>query len=545
GAMAKTWPGGAAMGSLNTVDSAGSCDSVISGNSGCSDDSMEHLSPEERACLMFLEETIEAMEMMEDSGISNDEPDFGPNLSYVAADPGNTTMNNTTPALDQTIEPTPASAITPKDIETADLEVQSSPSMSRSAPDAAAQLPLSQANAVGAASHDPGNGITTEPCSADASELDLGIIPPPLDFMDEPEPLPLLEVLNEVPPQAETSTEPEAPAPADLQQSELKVSSEKHSLNSFEVDGPSVPPPPAEEDSVPLNPYLDVPEPKAPPAVAPKPKSIPANILLRSHKPTGTGSEANSSHSTASRDMLMDPQKVRLEALRKLGLLKGSQETSPPASALGGSLKSRTSQEVPPVSQGDPPLRSPPSSHVHSQPAASMSLHSVPPAAAPPKLLPAPEAFSDIDGPPPPDNEVAIVSGASVSPPPAPIKQQTTQKISRSATFEQCSLSPCTSMTVQGDNAKLSPKELHKMRSRPASMGCGKDLSRSAGGEPLTGHSLRQQPHSQRPVQNTFQNPRESAKLPRSQGISVLICPRPENAEDRREALKKLGLLRY
>lgn len=29
---------------------------------------------------MFLEETIEAMEMMEDSGISNDEPDFGPKL---------------------------------------------------------------------------------------------------------------------------------------------------------------------------------------------------------------------------------------------------------------------------------------------------------------------------------------------------------------------------------------------------------------------------------------------------------------------------------
>lgn len=36
---------------------------------------MEHLSAEERACLMYLEETIEALEVQEDSGLSNDEPE--------------------------------------------------------------------------------------------------------------------------------------------------------------------------------------------------------------------------------------------------------------------------------------------------------------------------------------------------------------------------------------------------------------------------------------------------------------------------------------
>ena len=40
-----------------------------------SDDSLEHLSAEERACLMFLEETIESLDTEEDSGLSNDEPD--------------------------------------------------------------------------------------------------------------------------------------------------------------------------------------------------------------------------------------------------------------------------------------------------------------------------------------------------------------------------------------------------------------------------------------------------------------------------------------
>lgn len=39
---------------------------------------MEHLSAEERACLMYLEETIEALEVQEDSGLSNDEQDLAP-----------------------------------------------------------------------------------------------------------------------------------------------------------------------------------------------------------------------------------------------------------------------------------------------------------------------------------------------------------------------------------------------------------------------------------------------------------------------------------
>ena len=42
-----------------------------------SEDSMEHLTAEERACIMYLEETIEALEVQEDSGFSNDEPEAG------------------------------------------------------------------------------------------------------------------------------------------------------------------------------------------------------------------------------------------------------------------------------------------------------------------------------------------------------------------------------------------------------------------------------------------------------------------------------------
>ncbi|XP_027021310.1 specifically androgen-regulated gene protein [Tachysurus fulvidraco] len=73
--MRDSWPCDSASGSSLSMNSASSCDSVISINSGYSDDSMEHLSAEERACLMYLEETIESLVEEDDSGVSNDEPD--------------------------------------------------------------------------------------------------------------------------------------------------------------------------------------------------------------------------------------------------------------------------------------------------------------------------------------------------------------------------------------------------------------------------------------------------------------------------------------
>uniref|UniRef100_A0A8C2WEN5 Zgc:158258 n=1 Tax=Cyclopterus lumpus TaxID=8103 RepID=A0A8C2WEN5_CYCLU len=84
-----TWPGGIGLETMTGMDSAGSWDSVLSANSVFSDDSMEHLSAEEKACLMFLEETIESLENEEDSGLSNDEPDQLPgpgNLANKLAD---------------------------------------------------------------------------------------------------------------------------------------------------------------------------------------------------------------------------------------------------------------------------------------------------------------------------------------------------------------------------------------------------------------------------------------------------------------------------
>ncbi|XP_061742049.1 specifically androgen-regulated gene protein [Nerophis ophidion] len=68
------------------MNSTSSCDSIVSGHSAFSDGSLEHLSAEEKACLLFLEETIESLEHEDDSGLSNDEVDFLPGLASRLAD---------------------------------------------------------------------------------------------------------------------------------------------------------------------------------------------------------------------------------------------------------------------------------------------------------------------------------------------------------------------------------------------------------------------------------------------------------------------------
>ncbi|KAJ0068804.1 hypothetical protein NL108_010887, partial [Boleophthalmus pectinirostris] len=50
-----------------------------------SDDSLEYLSAEEKACLMFLEETIDSLDTEDDSGLSNEETEQKPRPRTVAS----------------------------------------------------------------------------------------------------------------------------------------------------------------------------------------------------------------------------------------------------------------------------------------------------------------------------------------------------------------------------------------------------------------------------------------------------------------------------
>ncbi|KAI3357530.1 hypothetical protein L3Q82_015948, partial [Scortum barcoo] len=319
-----TWPGGVAMEPLSNMDSVGSCDSVISVNSGYSEDSMEHLSPEERACLMYLEETIEALEVQEDSGFSNDEPDPGSQAEKTDISSFNSESEREHHALNHTSEPqsSRASAANKTDTETlANLMTLPKPPLA------------TQANVLCVSKGEDGN-LKIVSQSAKASAINLALIPPPLDFMDEPSLPPQRPKEKHLPPSAGISISKPG-ATIDLEKLRQRASAKRNSVSSPTAQEPSKPPPELSPVAINSGTQLSHPpgatQPKSPPAVAPKPKKLPANIILKSHK--AAVSDGNSGHSVppSGDRLLLDPQRIRIEALRKLGLLKGDETDSGPA----------------------------------------------------------------------------------------------------------------------------------------------------------------------------------------------------------------------
>ncbi|XP_051966993.1 specifically androgen-regulated gene protein-like [Xyrauchen texanus] len=80
----EAWQDGNALDTMGEMDSTGICDSVVSFSSFFSDDNLEYLSAEEKACLMFLEETIQSLDTEDGSGLSIDESDKSPARGNVA-----------------------------------------------------------------------------------------------------------------------------------------------------------------------------------------------------------------------------------------------------------------------------------------------------------------------------------------------------------------------------------------------------------------------------------------------------------------------------
>ncbi|XP_021421960.1 specifically androgen-regulated gene protein isoform X2 [Oncorhynchus mykiss] len=617
-AKSDTWPGGVAMESLINMDSAGSYDSV-------SDDSLDYLSVEERACLMFLESTIESLEMEEDSGLSNDEPD----PSSLAAEHNHLSMGQTrledvsklqhddsgrdrksylncrvpTPLLlanglasiqlkvtGVTTHPSvPTAAIVPKAplVETqpstpgavTDLkpqkviteptvpEVVTDPKAPKIAtvpktselssdikapglvtitkvpvlstefktPKTTLSLATSDLPTDDSVDNMPkGVSVDSKPAKCNTkvpSELDLKLIPPPSDFRDD-----------------ELEEESDPPVPAELRgpltYNELEQLRRQVSMKR------AAPASPGAQEAPPSKPCVDLPvstqalpspsdvlptpipealEPKSRPAVAPKPKRLPSNIILKSHK-----LDSHPSPSPIDRSMI-DPQKVRREALRKLGLLKTEDGDSGPVV----SSKSRKSWASPPshslvTTQTKAPAKIPTPA-----PVPAITLTPVPAPALTPALVPAPVSATIPAPPTTPapvpaqfsDNAKTLPSPAALPsppkhiPPPIGVKSATLERSGKGLSSYMASNASL--RANQGPKVALSPGNLRNSRPRPASLGTGKDFVNVQG----------EASHPQ-PVHGESHN-----KLPRSHGISVLICPNSKSGEDRREALKKLGLL--
>uniref|UniRef100_UPI0037E71AE0 specifically androgen-regulated gene protein n=1 Tax=Semicossyphus pulcher TaxID=241346 RepID=UPI0037E71AE0 len=576
-----TWPGGVAIQSLSNMDSAGSCDSVISMNSGYSEDSMEHLSPEERACLMYLEETIEALEVQEDSGLSNDEPDSLERMrinditSSKSDESGGDQISNEAelPALNQASEPhfSPGSAANTTHLETSEnLVTQPGPPDPESVPGSEIHPAAPRTTELCVSKDEDGNLriVPSASLSPDqppkATESNLALIPPPSDFMDEPRPPPQPEKAKDPPPPAQISNNKPG-ATIDLEQLRERAFAKSHSMSSPEPpDKPQELSPLAVSSGHALSPPPEAAEPRSPPAVAPKPKKLPANIILKSHK--AAVADGNSGHATpASSDrLLLDPQRTRMEALRKLGLLKSEDADPGPNLSPKLSPQTRRSWAAPssPLSPRTPPS-TPSYPRVHSPSPASAPLHS--PAAgsaagtltAPvvhvSEILPVPVAFSDPEGSLHSDNELsagkAVLEVTPPLTPPVPIKHLMPPKFLgvKSATLERSGPGLSSYMAAQdseaGISGKLSPSQMRNNRPRPASLGSRKEFSSTQGDSAKLGGATSKEPDSRRSLPAP-QHSDNSQKLPRSQGISVMICPRAENGDDRREALRRLGLIR-
>lgn len=591
-----TWPRTVAMEPLSNMDSAGSCDSVISMNSGFSEDSMEHLSAEERACLMYLEETIESLEVQDDSGLSNDEPDpaiwrlkHGPSgllpnsglssdIHSVPVDgggpAGTAEVSHDVNAERKTKHPTLEPQLLSTSANGNDTEIlfnvltEPKPPGTKSATGSVIPVPASHNLST---EGDPQSVLPGAKLSSKASsEMDVALIPPPSDFRDEPVPSP---------PQLDNKKPPALSIPFKKPSIDLELLRQK----AYAKREPgSAPVSPAYQDTPPTElcasltssasnhqtgPQPVAAEPKSPPAVAPKPKKLPSNIILKSQKSVGSceSSMGHPAPSTADR-LLLDPQRVRMEALRKLGLLKSEEVDSGPALSPKRSTKNRMSWAAPPSPLSSPP----PQATLPSTPSAS-SVNSMPPAHTPvssstdaavhpsirttpstlavhsevlPDILPVPAAFSDTVKP---SLEDAFDTELTVSEkgrgtlfnPPAMAEQLAPLKRGgvKSATLERSGLGLGSYIESIEDNK--SPSQLRNSRPRPASLGSGKDFSSAHGGLANSKKSLLIHSTSH-PVDHVDR----SQKLPRSQGISVLISPHAQNQESRREALKKLGLLR-
>ncbi|XP_051736440.1 specifically androgen-regulated gene protein isoform X2 [Ctenopharyngodon idella] len=560
---------------------------------------------------MFLEETIESLEVEEDSGLSNDEPD-GPSNGLEGKTAHHTSIyQNNTEELSahedpnkvigrdhkppqKYLVPTPLllasgnAKIISKPMESSHIEAPvafiDAPDGFRSSPDH--QQPgrtVSEKAALKVATDKPRIGLSSDvvdlppsfipeppvrtslPSDSKAkdgvhksldvksqpkqqkvsSEVPLEFIPPPSDFMDEPTKKISLNYLPPPPPAYDEPPEwiPELPKmephvsggsikPTEVTKSKSvdpETSRGPLSHNDIEnlrkkasvkkaphltplmvtqhsaADKVNTPSPSSEHVPAVPKEYSDT---KNPPAVAPKPKKLPSNIIIKSHKDTGT------THPLLlqSERTQMDPQKIRVEALKKLGLLKNEEVET------GHGVSPSHS----PTFKNKARPQSPCNPTAHVEPVQELSRLSESPVPGDMQLRADTLKHQDTKS-----REGSLKK--------QPIRSYEIKSASLERTGIGMVIEPMPRMTnPDRTHVELSPGQLRKSQARPSSLGSAKDfgIGHLADDSTKSLHAAVVQPGN------------DAQKLPRSNGISVMISPHGKNGENRREALKKLGLLR-
>ncbi|KAL7843336.1 hypothetical protein AOLI_G00248480 [Acnodon oligacanthus] len=496
-----TWLGGIAAETVGEMDSAESCDSVVSINSCFSDDSLQYLSAEEKACLMFLEETIESLDTEDDSGLSNDEAESLPVPGNVA-----TKTAHLSASMDQS---------KPKDIPKHYID---DPRMYGSSEhnqilNYLVPTPFVLAN----------NNAHIPPKSADSkekllskevilhksdkdgprvpSEVNVVVIPPPV----------IGKSSNERDRGLQNDQSPRGPLTYEgLVQLRNKVALRKnpedekwpstHSKNGTKVFSQNIQP--RENQGSKNN----------PPAVAPKPKKIPSHIAGLNHKGTTAPTEDSTMHclstSPGSRGLLK-PEKVRLEALSKLGLLKDQIESDSKPSTKDDPSEGLqpSSGSVPDLSQSRPlpPCAAIRNQESRNQPSQGSSvLHH--------------RSMTDLATVPPQLHHVKLAEGKA-----ATLERSGMGWGSSMSSFEisNCQSSAASQNHLRCSSTVVSNSNLENIEIDRTTVSTGKAQTAS-------GQSSTVPPVSHKPIH--------------APGLNVLVVP--NMGEDRREALRKLGLLK-
>lgn len=603
---------------------------------------MEHLSAEERACLTFLEKTIESLETEDNSGVSIDKPDHQSRnkmmnkmvhlgaISQVRPeglsahdDPNKSLQKNhksskllvPTPLVLAngnakllkktdffTTEPKQAALVnTPKTVAITPHQSSMFPTSAERTPVSAQSPGRPSSNAYSSsevselppsfipappARHNTSRGVLSKNNSPKSSldpgsdqkpksvssKLPVVLLPPPSDFMDEPM---LLPAVNSLPggqnkPQISTplSSQLAFQFPSQPCQSEsMPISpypgfdghigtnnsltslstSPRGQLSPNDLDklrkkaltkkAPEIVPVVPVKSGHNVSPHAYSPtfgsdtsavtgveneEPKSSPSVALKPKKLPSNIVLKTHK------DATPGHSLVSPGdrMMINQQKVHLEALKKLGLLKNAEIDSglcpsPPNKTSPHTNSNTLPSVASPTERTASPVHVPPRHHAvfKTQDETDFSYLSIQPEKGERENMlstraPSPRLF---------EMKSATMERSDVG-----LKSQTLENASR--------------LTSQEKSLESSPASfghLRYSRSQPAS----EESSKVIGIKQVPSESNRE-PELRRslPIPVPPQPKTESQKALRSHGISVIISPTNTDSEDRRRALNRLGL---
>ncbi|XP_073681893.1 uncharacterized protein [Garra rufa] len=321
------WQNGNGLDTMGEIDSNGSCDSVVSFNSSFSDKSLEYLSPEERACLMYLEETIQSLDTEDDSGLSNDESDPLPargNVSNKVAHFAASLRLNKLPSQDvpksQNKDPSRllqneilnSRAPTPRVLANHNLQIQSRPEFAASQNNTAPKVACESNQLHQEAPRVP-------------SEVNVVVIPPPYEIKGS----------KDTEEEQQDKHQPEIVArrgplsyealvhlrkSASMRRTEAKTEVQQVNTNNDHEGSVSR----AQTLTHNSQTIITSTSKPTPPLVAPKPKmKTPHKVPMNQEGASNPKIDSAVPYSEVlTADKLMNPEKVRMEALCKLGILK-------------------------------------------------------------------------------------------------------------------------------------------------------------------------------------------------------------------------------